>query len=193
MRNTSIGCTVVLLFLVGCNVQTGLAPIDTTIVDSSERDFGFVGTWIPTPNPEFDADVDSYQITIERDGSYTATMNDSSNKDDKKLVVQFRTHEMSEDHPHAIVELELKNGEKIAYRRLAVAATKDDHLYLWMIDGRKIGKHLYDDGVAAVIEHFTFSTTVRCDSKKLLQSLSEHSTDIVGTVQVFKRQPKNGR
>ena len=193
MRKTSIGCFAVLLFLVGCNVQTGLAPIDNTISESSKRDFGFVGTWIPTPNPEFDTDVESYQMTIARDGSYTATLNDSSNKLDEKLVVQFRTYEMSEDHPHAIVELELKNGEKIAYRRLAIAAAKDDHLYLWMIDGRKIGNHLFDDGVAAVIEHFTFSTTVRCDSRKLLQSLSEHSSDIVGTVQVFKRKPKNGR
>lgn len=193
MRKFSIGCAIVLLCLVGCNVQTGLAPIDTTIADSSKRDFGLVGTWIPTPNPEFDADVDSYQMKIERDGSYTATLNDSSNKDDEKLIVQFRTHEISEDLPHAIVELELKNGEKISYRRLAIAATKDDHLYLWMIDGRKIGKHLYDDGVAAVIEHFTFSTTVRCDSDKLLQSLSKHSSDIVGLVQVFKRQPGDGR
>ena len=143
MRNFSIGCAVVLLFLVGCNTQTGLAPIDTTIADSSKRDFGFVGTWIPEPNPEFDTDVESYQMTIERDGSYTATLNDPTNKDDEKLIVEFRIHEMSEDHPHAIVELELKNGEKIAYRRLAIAATKDDRLYIWMIDGRKIGKHLY--------------------------------------------------
>ena len=81
------------------------------------------------------------------------------------------------------------NGEEFAYRRLAIAATKNDHLYVWAIDGRKIGKHLYNNGVPAVIEHFTFSTTVRCKPEKLLQSLSEQWSDIVGTVQVFKRKP----
>ena len=193
MRILLIGCGVFLFCLAGCNVQTGLAPLETTIAESSERDFGFVGTWIPTPNPEFDADVDSYQMTIERDGGYTATLMEALDNDDGELIVQFRTHEMSEDHPQAIIEIELKNGENIAYRRLAIAATKDDHLYLWMIDGRKIGKLLYDDGIPAVLEHFTFSTTVRCKPDKLLQSLSKHSSDIVGAVQIFKRKPADGR
>ena len=193
MRLLLLGCGVFLFCLSGCNVQTGLAPVETVIAESSDRDFGFAGTWIPTPSREFDADdVDSYRMTIEHDGVYTATLAGSANSDDDEIV-EFRTYEISEDFPHAIIEIELKNGKEIMYRRLAIAAAKDDHLYVWMIDGRKIGEHLFDDGVAAVIEHFTFSTTVRCDSKKLLQSLSDHSSDIVGTVQVFKRHPENGK
>ena len=188
MRLILISCVVFLLCLSGCNVQTGLAPVENTIVDSSDRDFGFTGTWIPTPNPEIAADLDAYLLTIERDGLYTATLTDSSGESDEALVVQFRTYEISEDHPHAIVELECKDGEKIAFRRLAFAEAKDDHLYLWMIDGRKIGQHLFDDGIAAVVEHFSFSTTVRCESTELLKSLAKHSSKIVGPAQVFRRQ-----
>ena len=105
MRLVLIGCSVFLFGLTGCNVQTGLAPLEKTIAESSVRDFGFVGTWIPIPSPEFDADSDSYQMTIERDGAYTVKVTDSSGNDDDELVVQFRTHEMSEDHPHAIIEI----------------------------------------------------------------------------------------
>ena len=193
MRLILMGCSVFLFYFVGCNVQTGLAPLETTISESSERDFGFVGTWMPAPNSELDANVDSYQLIIERDGAYTATLTDSPNKNDGNLVVHFRTHEMSKDHPHAIIEIELKDGDRVAYRRLAIAATQDEHLYLWMIDGRKIGKQLYEDGIPAVIEHFNFSTTVRCKPDKLLQSLSESSLDVVGTVQTFKRQPTDSK
>jgi len=180
-------------FATGCNVQTGVSPTETVIAESSDRDFGFEGTWLPMPNPDFDGDVDSYEMTIARDGDYTAVMQDPTGNDDGELTVGFRTHEMSKDHPHAIVEIELTNDGKIAYRRLAIAAVKDDHLNLWMIDGRKIGEHLYKDEIPAVIEHFTFSSTVRCDSKKLLESLTNHSAEIVGTVQTFKRKPKIGR
>ncbi|OYP29939.1 hypothetical protein [Rhodopirellula sp. MGV] len=132
-------------------------------------------------------------MSIERDGSYTAILVDAARKNSDQLAANFRTHEISKEHPHAIVEIELKNNERIVYRRLAIAAVEDDRLYLWMIDGRKIGEHLFDDGVTAVIEHFTFSTTVRCDSTQLLESLSKHSGDIVGGAQVFRRKPNAGR
>ena len=177
----------------GCNVQTGISPTETVITDCSDRDFGFVGTWLPVPNSDVPHDVATYHMTIKRDDAYTASLVDASGKIDDEPIVDFRTHQISEEHPHAIVELELKSDDRIAYRRLAIAAVKDDHLYLWMIDGRKIGEHRYNDGIAAVIEHFTFSTTVRCEPKQLLESLSKHSGEIVGIAQVFRREPEIGR
>ena len=176
------------MILNGCNVQTGVAPVETVIPKSADRDFGFTGTWIPTPNPKLDVDLDVYEMTIKRDDSYTATLTDSSVED--ALTVEFRTHEMSKDQPHAIIELECK---ALGYQRLAVAAVKDDHLYLWTLDGRKIGEHLFNDGITAVIEHFTFSSTVRCDPEKLLNSIAKHSTEMVGDAQVFERKAKISR
>jgi hypothetical protein len=177
----------------GCNVQTGVSPTETVIANSSERDFGFIGTWIPVPNEDFPHDVATNEMKVARDDGYSVSIDDQFGDTNEKLSVSFRTHEISKDHPHAIVEIELTADEKIAYRRLAIAAVKGDHLYLWMIDGKKVGEHLYNDGVAAVIEHFTFLSTVRCDPENLLESLSKHSGDIVGSAQVFRRKPNIGR
>ena len=179
------------IVVTGCNVQTGVAPTETVIPKTSERDFGFTGTWTPVPDAKSDAeDLGEYEMTINRDGSYLATMKVTTDGVTDSFVAEFRTHEMSPDHPHAIVELEVKD---LGYRRLAIAAVKGDYLSLWTIDGRKIGKLLYDNEVAAVIEHSTFSSTVRCDPEKLLKTVADHSSDLVGSAQVFKRLPKDGR
>jgi hypothetical protein len=177
------------LFNTGCNVQTGIAPIDTIIPKSSDRDFGFSGTWLPAPNPNFPHKDDGIlQLQIARELDYTAIVSDASGRNEGEFTVNFRTHEISPEHPHAIVEIELRNNDEILYHRLAIAAVKDDQLFLWMIDGRKIGEPLFNDGVTAVIEHFTFSTSVRCDPKKLLDSISKHAKDILGDLQTFRRK-----
>ena len=179
--------TLFVLVFAGCDVQTGIAPVEVAIKKCSNRDFGFVGTWLPLSNEELAEDVTSFQMVIEREDEYTVVLDGLSEEDDK-LKANFRTHEISPDHPHAIVEIEFTLVEGISHRRLVIAAVKDDHLYLWTIDGRKVGEQLYQDGVAAVIEHSMFSTSVRCDSQKLIDSLSKYSSKITGTVQVFKRK-----
>ena len=193
MRTHFLMLIAILAISSGCNVQTGVSPVDTVIAKSSERDFGFVGTWSPVPDDNFPLDKDTYEIVVALDAGYSVSIGDQSRDNNAKLNVNFRTHEISQDLPHAIVEIELIADDKIAYRRLAIAAVKDDHLYLWMIDGKKIAEHLYNDGVATVIEHFAFSTTIRCDPEKLLESMSKHSAAIVGTAQVFRRKPDKGR
>lgn len=177
------------VIIAGCNVQTGLAPSETIIAKSADRDFGFTGTWLPEPNPKFPHQGDgTFQLQIEREIEYAAKVSDATGRNEGEFNVNFRTHEISPEHPHAVIEIELKNNEQITYRRLAIAAVKDDQLYLWMINGRKIAEPLFNDGVAAVIEHFTFSTTVRCDPKKLLDSISKNAKDILGDVQTFRRK-----
>lgn len=194
MRIQYVILIVLIVIVSGCSVQTGIAPVETVIPTNSDRDFGFVGTWIPVGTSDFPNDATTSLMEIVRnEDSYIASSVDTLGNSTDALTVDFRTHEISKDHPHAIVEIEMKNEDEIAFRRLAIAAVKDDSLFVWMIDGRKIGELLYDDGVAAVIEHFSFSTTVRCDSEKLLESLSKHSGNIVGTAQVFKRKPEIGR
>ena len=181
-----------LLATLGCNTQTGLVPTETIVAESSNRDFGLTGTWNMTPDADLGDEVGNFQIVIERNGSYTATATDPTGEIDAKFVCEFRAYEISKDHPHAIIDLEVKEGWVTPLRRLFVVATKDDHLHIWPIDGHKIGEHLYDDGVSAVIEHATFSSTVRCDPKKLLKSISDHSADILGSPATYKRTAKNG-
>ena len=139
----------VLISAVGCNIETGLAPVETVIPKSSERDFGFVVTWIPTPNPEVGS-VDAFEITITSGETYKAVATDPSGEIDEVLAVEFQAHEMSPDHPHAIVELKYQYDKVNAYRRLAIAAVIEEKLYLWAIDGRKMAAHLFDDGVTAL-------------------------------------------
>ncbi len=188
-----------LAFVSGCNMQTGISPVEAVIKNSSDRDFGFEGTWVPLPNTGIPHEnAESHEMIIKRDGSYTATLIDGSRKNDDdddgdEFVIEFRTHELSTKHPHAIVEIELMRNDKIEHRRLAISAVIDDRLHLWTIDGRKAGELMYEEGVCAVIEHFTFSTTVRCDPKKLLEFLAKHCAELSGDEQVFRRKPKIGR
>ena len=179
------------VFFVGCDTQTGVAPTETVIAKSSDRDFEFEGTWTPIPNDDFPGN-DTAGMTIKRDGDYTVDLHAWADLHGDEFTVGFRTHEISKDHLHAIVEIELTNDGQVEYHRLAIAAVQDDQLNLWMIDGKKIGEHLYNDDVSAVIEHLAFSSTIRCDSEKLLESLAKHSGEIVGPVQSFKRKPKDG-
>ncbi len=182
---------VALLFAAGCNTQTGVAPTEAVISKCSDRDFGFAGTWISTPDPVFRDEARTSEMSIERAGSYAVAVKDASGKSYDRFRIHFRAHEISKEQPRAVVEIEVKNDGAVTCRRLAIAEVKNDHLYLWMIDARKLGDHLYDDGVAAVIEHFTFSSTVRCDPQKLLECVVKHSEDVVGDVQVFRRKPTN--
>lgn len=189
MNATTRSCIVAVLVIAGCNRQTGVAPTETVISKSADRDFGFVGTWIEAPTPISPQRLEGrFQLQIARESDYTAILTDATGKGEGELKVNFRTHEISPEHPHAIVEIELKNNSDITYHRLALAAVKDDYLYLWMIDGRKLGEPLFKDGVTAVLEHFTLSTTVRCEPKQLLDSISKHAEEIVGDVQMFRRK-----
>ena len=186
---------VLAMLLSGCFVQTGLAPLEAIIDKGSDRDFKFEGTWRPESNPKLPHDIDTNSITIERADdrqTYTATLRAPDNAD-ANLSMQFKTAEISSENPHAIAEIELRSNEGIAYRRLAIAAALDDKLFLWMIDGRLVGEHLYNDGTAAVIEHFAFSSTIRCKSDQLLATIRKHSRAVVGSVQIFVHVPEDGK
>ena len=87
--------------LAGCNVQTGVTTPDSVIPKSADRDFGFAGTWTPEPNPEFDANTERYTLMIKQTDTYTATITDVSDAAGDKMVVHFRTHEISKQQPHA--------------------------------------------------------------------------------------------
>ena len=185
----------VLLFLslaVGCNGLDGVAPIEPAIKQSSERDFGLSGTWIPAVTSEEPLRNATVELTIERDGDYTATAVDTESGDVEVFTATFRTHELSKDHPHAIIELEYTDLYGKPHRRLAITAVKDDHLYLWPLNGRKLGEQLYSAKTPAVIEHFPSHSTVRCDSKALLDTIGKHSEKLIKPFQVMKRKDEAG-
>ncbi|MEZ6097088.1 MAG: hypothetical protein R3C03_23175 [Pirellulaceae bacterium] len=171
----------------GCNVNTGLAPIEQVVSECSPRDFGFSGNWQAVPNPEFSYDAAASRMVIEFENDYRVRFIDPGGKADETTSVQFRTYEISPEQPHAIVEIEVLSGETIEYRRLAIVAVKDGYLCVWMIDGKKIGEYLFNGEVPAVIEHFPFSSSVRCNADKLLATIASHAREVVGNVQVFQR------
>ena len=193
MKLIRFSLTIIAVLVTGCDIQTGVAPTETVIAKSSDRDFGFTGIWLLVPKTEPPYGVDSLQLEIHRDANYDVTISNGTGKNEANLKANFRTHEISPEHPHAIVEIEIKNNGAIPYRRLAIAAVRDDNLYLWMIDGRKLSEPLFKDGASAVIEHFAFSTTVRCEPQSLLDSIARHSDVVIGDVQVFRRRPDLGK
>jgi len=75
---------------------------------------------------------------------------------------------------------------------LKITAVKEDHLYLWPINGRKLGEQLYSDKTAAVIEHFQNHSTVRCDSQALLDTIGKHTEKLIDPFQVMKRKGDAG-
>jgi len=178
----------ILIFAAGCNVQTGLAPVEPVITNSTDREFGFVGVWHPAESSGAADSHDSYEFAVTKGEIYNATAIDPSTEADRQSAVQFHAREISPHHPHAVVELIYKYDEKHVYRRLAIAAVLEDQLHLWTIDGKKIAEHLYEEEVTAVIEHSTFSSSIRCDGKQLLEAIKKHSGEIVGNVQVFERK-----
>ena len=188
MKTTFLLFVVCLIGAVGCKTQTGVAPTETVIARSSDRDFGFEGTWVSESFSESVGDDSGTVLTITRDGDYVVKISDLDEDLAEGLEIVFRTHEIQRGQPHAVVEVELHQKEEVAYHRLAIAAVKDDMLYLWMIDGRKIGALLYENNVPAVIEHFTFSSTVRCDPEKLLAAVVKNSNAVVGDVLAFRRR-----
>jgi hypothetical protein len=179
------------LVCAGCNTQTGISPTETVIKKSSDRDFHFAGTWLPVPQRDQPAhpDLDAFKMVIERGEEYTATIRGPVENQEHVVTASFRAVEISKDHPHAIVEVTM-DGLFFKGRYLAVAAVQDDRLYLWAIDGRKLGEHLYNSGQAAVIEHFAYHSQVRCPPDKLLETIRAQARGVIGEVQVFHRQPK---
>ena len=169
--------------VVACNVQTGVYPVENAIQKCSDRDFGFEGIWSAAQNDEVQQDLSLFQLEISRNESYSAMLSDSDGT--LKIEYEFRAAELSKKHPHAIVEIESKDG---SYRRLAIAVADERQLCLWMIDGRKIGSQLYDDGIAAVIEHFKFYSSIRCEPEKLIEFIRRNSSKITGSYQIFYRQ-----
>lgn len=189
MRYLSI---VVLVLAVGCNGIDGIAPVEPAIKQSSERDFELAGTWVPAATSEEPLQTATVELTIEQDGDYTATAIDTEIDGGEIFTAKFRTCEMSKEHSHAIVEIEYDDLFGGPHRRLAITVVKDDHLYLWPINGRKLAEELYTAKTAAVIEHFQNHSTVRCDSEVLLDTISKHSQKLVDPFQVMKRKGEDG-
>ena len=182
------------LGLIGCNTHTGISPKETVIKKSADRDFHFAGTWLPvgqaTKSAANQPDLSTFRLEIEGTDEYMATVRGTVENQEHQVKATFRAVEISQDDPHAIVEVHIDDGLFFKGHYLSVAAVKGDYLYLWSIDGRKLAEHLYNSGHTAVIEHFSYHSTVRCPPEKLLDTIRQHAAEVLGDVQVFQRHPK---
>ena len=184
----------VVLLLSGCGFETGLEPSEVVIAKSSERDFGFSGTWTMSHTGE-DHD-EGFQFTgvfIEKGAHYKATAIDTEEPELDLPPIVFRAEEISDQWPHAILEFEYEgiffDGMQ---RRLAIANVDGNRLHIWKIDRRKLGKLLFDNKTPAVIEHSNSSSTVRCDSAELLGVLKQHAAELMQPLCTLKRKPEVG-
>jgi hypothetical protein len=181
---------VCLCTMAGCNVNTGIAPVEPTIKTCAKRDFGFVGKWqvvrkdrlhdrdpAPVAEIKFDADKDRFFVS------------QLSGYDDlKRFEVSFRTADLELELPYAIVEIEVTSPEeKGTLRRLAVAGIQDDKLALYCLSGKELAELMYQEEVGAVIERSSFSTSVRCKPEGLLRVVRKHSKQLVGEPEYFQR------
>ena len=192
MRLAIFSWPLVLLAFAGCNVQTGISPTEAVIKKSSAKDFNFEGAWVPGSGVDVPADVGECQLTIERGDKNVYFASIDRQLDDVKdsFRFQFRTAELLREQSYAIVEIEPQGGIGLLGRRLAIARATEKRLHVWMIDGRKVGDLLYEEGYGAVIEHDTFSTVVRCKPEQLVSTVRQHSREIVGCVWSFERKAK---
>lgn len=172
----------------GCSMQTGIEPTEQIIQESTDRDFGFSGTWYRELSPaEKEFGTEPYRMEISQNNHYNGNLTLGDDPGRGSISFEFRTHEISPDSSFAIVEIIWKNKPGADFHRLAIAVVENDRLGIWMIDGRKIGDLLYKDGATAVIEHFPYHSTVRCDQKKLLDCISKNLDNIRGDLWVFHR------
>ena len=179
-----------LCVVAGCNVDTGIAPVEPTIKTCAKRDFGFAGKWqvvrkdslhdrdpAPVAEIKFDADRDRFLVTYL-----------SGYDDFKRFDVSFRTADLELELPYAIVEIEFTAPEeKGTFRRLAIAGIQDDKLAFYWLSGKELAELMYLEEVGAVIERSNFSTSVRCKPDDLLRVVRKHSKQLVGEPEYFHR------
>jgi hypothetical protein len=180
--------------LSGCG--GGVSSVEQMVVNGSVRNFQFEGTWRPADEKR----RDDGSVIISRpkgSGDYSVTFLDDAGAT-SYMKVRFQAAEIDRDDPKAIVETERNlidltaspgslDSEKWGDRRILVAKATDDKLFVWSIDGRKLGECLYKSQVSAVIEHSRELATVRCEPELLLKTLKQHLPEVIGEVQVFTR------
>ena len=175
----TVAITTLAWALAGCNVPTGVAATESIIPKSVDRDFGFAGSWVLLPSAEPNRkDFGETRVTIEKGDSYL--LQASNAKVQAPLNFEFRAAEISAKLPYAIIEIEQRLGESMIHRRLGIAAVEDEKLYVWLLNGKRLGELLYEDGHGAVIEHHSLWTEVRCKPDHLLKTLREHSGQLIG-------------
>ena len=169
--------------LSGCG--GGVSPVEQMIVDGSVRSFQLEGTWRPADEKRRD---DGLLIISRPKGSvdYSVTIIDDVGAT-SPIKVRFRTAEIDRNDPKAIAEIEHNMVGEWGHRRILVAKATDDRLFVWSVDGRKLGECLYKSQASAVIEHSGNLAIVRCDPELLLEALKQHLPDVIGEVQVFTR------
>lgn len=171
--------------------QTELYPTSPIIVDGSDVNFGFEGDWKPIDGLKVREKTPNYRLKIARVGdakSYLVGLIGSDTVGDSPaLQLRVNALPLAPGSGKAVIQIQSKEMTNDSYRRIALAAVNDDVLWLWMLDARNLGKHLFDDGHSAVIEHFHFYTTLRCKPEHLLDTIRKHPNAVVAEAERFRR------
>ncbi len=180
----------VMLVLTGCEfyMPGGASHTESLITPGSNRDFGLTGSWVSSSDSERIAPNEQVVIKITGEKDYRVSVASAAEPFEQSQVAKFRVTEVSPESSYAIVEVDwiLPNTKPV--RKLGYFEVRKDELYLWTVDGRKLGEHLFNDGVNAVVEHTGSSSLIRCDQGKLLETLKQHSREIVHPPKRFKRK-----
>lgn len=179
-----------ILTLTGCEfyMPGGASNTESLIEQGSNRDFGLAGSWVSSSDSERTAPAEQIVIKINGEKDYRVSVTSAAEPLSQFQVAEFRVTEVSPESSYAIVEVDwiLPNTKPV--RKLGYFEVRKDELYIWTVDGRKLGEHLFNDGVNAVIEHTGSSSLIRCDQRKLLETLKKHSREIVHPPKRFKRK-----
>lgn len=181
--------TILIVALNGCTTNTGVAPAERVITEPSEADFHFVGDWRPVQPKNVGAETRVMLIRYVGDGCYSV---ESAPKADPDFEIRFCVTEVIPNKLHAIVDIEVLDDHGNSMRRLVYASVQEDHLKVWAINSRRLAELLHEADVSAVIEHSLLSSTIRCDSEKLLAIVKGHPKDLLGEMQIFRRVNAEG-
>ena len=175
---------------VGCTRNTGVAPVERVVTDPSHADFQFSGTWRRVQNDDLPANDELMLIKSVGDGCYAVS---GIPKTDNDFKILCWATEVSPEKPHSVVDIEISEPHGNSMRGVVYASVQDEQLKVWAINSRRLAELLHDAGVSAVIEHSFISSTVRCDSDKLLAIVKKHPKDLLGEKQTFDRIVDSGK
>lgn len=179
-----------MLTFTGCEyyMPGGTSHTEEIIEQGSNRDFGLTGSWVSFSDRERTDPANQIVITITGEKDYRVSVASAATPLKQFQVAEFRVTEVSTESSYANVEVDWNLPNSQPVRKLGYFEVRKDELFLWTVDGRKLGEHLFNDGVNAVIEHTGSSSLIRCDQGKLIETLKKHSREIVHPPKHFKRK-----
>lgn len=190
MSRLFLSIAALILTLSGCEfyMSGGASHMESIIEQGSNRDFGLAGSWVSISDNERTDPAEQIVIKIAGEKDYRVSVTSGADPLSQFQVAEFRVTEVSPESSYAIVEVDWNLPNSKPVRKLGYFEVRKDELYLWAVDGRKLGVHLFNDGVNAVIEHTGSSSVIRCDQGKLLETLKKHSREMVHPPKRFKRK-----